>query len=287
MEVPIAGNVAIWRLPPGAGAVPQPIAVDPTPTSLDEASRGLPQGAYTTLRTFGGTAVLRLDEHLARLEETARLSGTEVYLDWPTIRAALHEAMTAFDTPDSRVRLTLDTTREPGTIYISLEPLHSPTPEQYEHGVRVVTRQLQRKNPKAKSTTFLASAGEIRRTLPEGCHEAIMVGADGQLLEGLSSNFFAIRDRDLWTAEEGVLSGITRALVLEEAADEGLVIHLEGLPVEELLTIDEAFITSSGRAVLPVVEIDGHPIGRGEPGPITRRLLERYNARVAREVEVL
>jgi len=247
----------------------------------------LPQGAYTTLRTFGGAAVLRLDEHLARLEETARLSGVEVYLDWPTIRSALREAITTFRAPEMRVRLTLDTTREPGTLYISLESLHSPTPEQYEHGVLVVTRQLQRQNPKAKSTTFLASAGEIRRALPEGCYEAIMVGADGQLLEGLSSNFFAIRGRDLWTAEEGVLAGITRALVLEEAADEGLTIHLEGLPVTELPTIDEAFITSSGRAVLPVVEIDGHPVGTREPGPITRRLLERYNARVSREAEML
>lgn len=267
--------------------MPQPIALDPAPNSLDEASRGLPQGAYTTLRTFGGPAVLRLDEHLARLEESARLSGTEVYLNWPTIRAALHEAITAFGTPDTRVRLTLDTTREPGTIYISLEPLRPPQVGGREQGIRVVTRRLQRQNPKAKSTTFLASAGEIRRTLPAGCHEAIMVSADGRLLEGLSSNFFAIRDHELWTAEEGVLSGITRALVLEEAADEGLTIHLEGLPVAELPTLDEAFITSSGRAVLPVVEIDGRPVGSGEPGPITRRLLERYNARVAREVEML
>lgn len=232
-------------------------------------------------------ALLRLDEHLARLEESARLSGTEVYLDWAAIRAALKQTIAALGAPETRLRLTLDTTRDPGTLYIALEPLGTPSPEQVQRGVRVITRRHHRENPTIKTTTFIASADKIRQKMPPGIHEVIMVGEDGRLLEGLSSNFFAILGRELWTASEGILPGITRSLVLEEAAAEGLTIRLEGLPLAAVPSIDEAFITSSSRAVLAVVEIDGRPIGGGEPGPITRRLLERYNARIEREIEPL
>lgn len=278
-------DVALWRLPSGAGTGIERVPLGPAPASLDELSLTLPQGAYTTFRTFGRTAVLRLDEHLGRLEESARLSGAEVYLDWLKVRTSLQQAIAAFDAPEVRVRLTLDLTHQPGTVYLGLEPLRPPVPEHYQSGVRAVTLQFQRQNPKAKATSFLSAAREVRQGLPPGISEGIMVSPEGRLLEGLSSNFYAVRAGELWTAEEAVLPGITRALVLEEAADEGLMIHLEGLPASQLGTIDEAFITSSGRGVLPVVEVDGQPIGTGAPGPITRRLLDRYNQRIARQVE--
>lgn len=114
-----------------------------------------------------------------------------------------------------------------------------------------------------------------------------MVGEDGRLLEGLSSNFFGVQGGTIYTADEGVLSGITRQLVLEEIRQRGLPICYDGLPVDQISSLDEAFITSASRAVLPVVEIDGQPVGCGKPGPVSKTLRDGYLARVEKELDTL
>ena len=80
-----------------------------------------------------------------------------------------------------------------------------------------------------------------------------MLDNHDRFLEGLSSNFFAILGGVLWTAEQGVLSGITRAVVIECANQVGLPLRLEPPPREDLTSFDEVFITSSSRGVLPVL----------------------------------
>jgi branched-subunit amino acid aminotransferase/4-amino-4-deoxychorismate lyase len=112
-----------------------------------------------------------------------------------------------------------------------------------------------------------------------------MVQPDGTILEGLSSNFFGVRGNSLWTADEGVLNGITRKVVMDEARKAGIPVHFTPLELDELKSLDEAFITSSSRAVLPVVQIDEWVIGSGAPGPITKTLLDRYNQWVEREAQ--
>lgn len=283
----MAAEVALWRLPPGAAGALAPFSLQPPPTSLDEASSQLPAGAYTTFRTLGGNGVLRLSEHLARLDETARLAGVPVALDHGALRQALRQALHDFGAAEARGRITVDLTDSPGAVYIALGALRVPSAADYTEGVRAVTRTLHRDNPRAKVTTFLDRAAAVRAALPPGIHEALMVGDDGRLLEGLSSNFFAIREGVLWTAEEGVLPGITRTLVLEEAAALGIPCHRSGIPIAEIAALDEAFITSASRAVLPVVEIDGQPVGDGRPGPLSTALLARYVARLAAEVETV
>ena len=183
------------------------------------------------------------------------------------------------------MRITLDLVQQPGMIYLLVEGLRTPGPEAYENGVRAVTRRMQRNNPKAKLTNFIETASTVRRELPAGIEEAIMIGEDGRVLEGLSSNFFAVRQGTIWTAEQGVLSGITRSFVLEVIREEGIPLWLEGLPQEELSGLDEAFITSASRAVLPVVEIDGRPVANGKPGLITRKLLQGYLNRLVQDLE--
>jgi branched-subunit amino acid aminotransferase/4-amino-4-deoxychorismate lyase len=168
-----------------------------------------------------------------------------------------------------------------------LETLHIPSDEEYANGVRVVTYHLQRQNPKAKLTSFIETANHVRQSLPPGINEAVMIGEEGHLLEGLSSNFFAVLDHEIWTAEQGVLSGITRSMVLDVASQEGLTMHLEGLPAEKLSLVDEVFITSASRAVLPVTEIDGKPVGSGRPGVITLLLLRRYREMIEQALETL
>jgi len=254
--------------------------------TLDVVSAQLPSGAYTTFRTFQHHKALCLNEHFDRLVETARLFGQPVSLDYVSLRSALRQVvMHAGHRQDLRLRLTLDLEREPGSLYITAEPLQTPATEAYHQGVRVVTVTMQRLLPKAKLTRFIERAAPVRQALPHDVNEAVMVDESGHLLEGLSSNFFAWWQDRLWTAESGVLSGITRSLVLECASQLRLPVQCEPITRSNIPFLVEAFITSSSRGVLPVRQIDDLSIGAGQPGPVTRQLMSAYTERIRQIVE--
>lgn len=283
-------KIQIWRLDghsESAETAAEQIVLQPDPVSLDDASRRLPGGGYTTFRTFGRTQVLELADHFVRLEETARLAGHPLCLDLARIRQALRQVLNTYPADEARVRVTLDLEKELGALYFLLEPLHTPPAQAYEQGVRVVTYKMQRQNPKAKLTGFIETAAAVRQMLPAGVNEAVMVGEDARVLEGLSSNFFGVKDGEIWTADEGVLSGITRSLVLGLIRREGIPLRFDELRAEDLPTLDEAFITSASRAVLPVTEINDQPVGNGLPGPITKNLLFEYQQQIAEHLETI
>jgi branched-chain amino acid aminotransferase len=105
------------------------------------------------------------------------------------------------------------------------------------------------------------------------------------LLEGLSSNFFAIKDNQLWTEDKRVLSGITRQIVLDIAVSEAFPVKLTGISRAELSGISEAFLTSVSRGILPIRKIDQWVIGDGEPGLITRKLMTFFREKIESELE--
>lgn len=273
----------------------EPVLINPPPKTLNEASSSLPQGVYTTFRTYAGTKVLPLQDHIHRLEESSQLVGKPVYIDSEIFVRILSQALSVYysnlhykedenspenESKNSRIRITLDLENEPGRIYISIEPLKVPTPLDYQGGVRVVIIHGQRSNPKAKQTDFIITGETIRQELPERINEALLVGEEGRILEGLSSNFFAIKNGSLWTAETGILPGITRSLALQAANLEGLPVHLEGLPVSAIGSIDGAFITSSSRSILPVRMINYILVGNGHPDELTRRLMRKFSQEI-------
>jgi branched-chain amino acid aminotransferase len=250
--------------------------------SLAAASQALPEGAYTTLRTYGGNGVVRLAQHLARLEESVALEGTPGRIDPAAVRRALAEALATRALPDSRIRLTF----APPRLFIAVEAF-SPLPAQlYAEGVACVTLDLHRDNPHAKDTRFIATARDAYSRLPEGVAEGLLVAPDGAVLEGLSSNFFAIREGALRTEEARALAGVTRSLALE-VAESLLPVRRVAVQRDELPLVDEAFVTSVSREVLPVVRIDGRPVGEGSVGPKTRAIMQAFEAPVAREREAL
>jgi branched-chain amino acid aminotransferase len=280
-------SVLVWKLiPDDAGSNLEPATLPHPAETLDESSRLLPGGAYTTFRTYEGAKVLCLSDHFRRLEETARLAGKPVYLDEGALRAALRRILAeSSPSSDRRFRLTLDLEDCPGVVYIASEPLMSLPPSAYQEGVRVITSDLQRQLPQAKLTRFIARAEPVRRSLPAGVHEAIMVAPDGRLLEGLSSNFYAVKNGELWTAQEGVLAGVTRSLVLKCAQRLGIVLRGEAARLADLPALEEAFISSSSRGVLPVRQIDQYVVGNGQPGKLTRKLMQAYQECVRERAE--
>jgi branched-chain amino acid aminotransferase len=249
--------------------------------SLAEASARLPAGSYTTLRTYGGTGVVRLARHVQRLVESLP-PDRQAPLELERVRAAVVHALRETRHPESRLRITW----APPRLFVSVEPFTPPDPAQEKTGVACMTMRTRRERPEAKDTRFLAAARDAYAAMPAMVHEGLMVGDDDAILEGLSSNFFAVRNGRLHTEDERALAGVTRSMVLELA--EGVVPRGQGaVHVNEMGEIAEAFITSVSREILPVVRIDGTVIGDGRPGPVTGELMRRFRDAVARETEQL
>lgn len=271
-------DVTTWRLDANG---PTHIFEDTPTASLDDVSRRLPDGAYTTFRTYEErTRVIALTAHLDRLDDSAAQLGRPNGLPRTRVCRVLADLLADYPSREVRVRLTLDTTHEPGTVYISIEPLRTPPPAAYEEGVRAVTRRMQRERPTAKSTEFIGPSRELKAMLPSDVFEIIMVDGSGYILEGTTSNVFGIRAGTLRTAGDGILLGITRSVVLDLARDAGIPTQERKLHVDEVPALDGAFLTSSSRGIVPIVQIDEHTIGDGRPGPITRRLMERYASHI-------
>jgi branched-chain amino acid aminotransferase len=271
--------------------------------AMSAASAQLPAGAYTTFRTYHSNRILRLGQHLRRLEESAALMGQpDVQIDEAVARRALAAVIALMGYAESRFRLTY----APPALYASVEPF-TPYPQAlYEDGVWCVTVSLHRDNPHAKSTTFIASAADAYTALPKGVHEGLMIGDDGAVLEGLSSNFFAVVETrpstlrpstiaqeaqgsggaSLHTEESRALIGVTRSLVLE-VAEAVIPVSTQAVKYDDLPRVRECFITSVSREIMPVVKIDQLVIGDGKPGPITRELMRRFHELVEREAMAL
>lgn len=248
--------------------------------TLDEVSRALPDGAYTTLRTYQGDRFLDLPHHLSRLDESLRLMGAGAAVNTDDVRRAITMGLAATRFPESRLRVTVPLGGAP--VYVSVEPFTPYPPDLYRDGVRAVTMLMARQNPRAKQTSFIAPSRELKGQMPPDVHEALMVDGRGAILEGFSSNFFAVLDGELRTAEEGVLAGVTRGLVLRAA--EGLLpVRLEPVYQPDIPSLSEAFITSASREVMPVVVINDDRIGDGRPGPLTQAIARRFAELVAQE----
>jgi len=234
-------------------------------------------GVYTGLRTFRHDRFLWLEAHLARLDANIAALGWDYALDHGVVRRGLHAVVTAFPAGDARVRLdVLAAGPVDERIVCELTP-RVPVPAEFlAAGVGIATtRALERRRPRIKTSSFI----EERKPYPlqdQECYEHVMLSADGRLLEGTSSNFFGARDGVLLTSGEDVLEGITRKVFLFLADRAGISVDLAGVRLSEVATLDEAFITSSSRGLVPVRAIDGRGVGDGVPGPVARRLLRDY-----------
>ena len=268
----------------GANLIDLPFDTD----NLNEISQWLPAGAYTTFRTYEGNKALWLDEHYQRLEETLALAGTPLRLDRRLISRGVRDMLIAYGKENARVRITVDATRDLGYVYIMLAPLVTPSEDAYLNGVEVISCNVgKRENPKAKLTNFISRAEAVRNKLPEGVHEALIVNGGGQILEGLSSNFFAVRNGELQAADDGALTGLTMKMVLEEAGRLGIAHQSKGVCIFDVDQIDEAFITSASRSILPVTKIDQKPVGEGKVGEVTKRLMEAFRQRLLKELDLI
>ena len=264
-------------------------------SSLDATTRQLPDGFYSTFRTYDGcTRVLGLKSHLRRLYDPV----PEPDVSEPILRRQLITLLEPFRPGEARVRAVIT---QQGQLYVAIEPLKPLAPDVYEHGVRVETTGIQRNAPRLKSTAFIgASETERSHLRHEGIFEGLLV-KNGRILEGMTSNFFYVlraeRNEEhplrrmqtkreiLFTAQRDILLGVTRKTVIHLARGRGLEVRYQSLKLSQVSYVTEAFITSSSRGVVPVIQIDDVRIGRGSPGQITRMLRAAYDHYVLEHAE--
>jgi branched-chain amino acid aminotransferase len=258
---------------------------------------------YETVRTFGKVPFL-MDRHLDRLQR----SMDRVFIPLPISRKDLGEeiartvqAYADEYRTDEDVVIRMVMTRGTGPIgldfalcerssYIiyAFELPYLPA-TLFETGVPVVVSKIRRNHPRAldpaiKNGNFLNNILAYKDAKDAGANEAIFCNSEGYLAEGTTSNIFLVKDGMVWTPHPfGILDGITRAVVFEESRAAGIPVGETNIPPEALFSADEAFITSSLKAVLGITRVNGRIVGDGRPGPITRRLKELHDARVERE----
>ena len=132
--------------------------------------------------------------------------------------------------------------------------------------------------PQVKSLNYLNNIIAKIEALDNDAPEAIMYNHEGYVAEATGDNVFIVRDGVIYTppVEAGALEGITRNLVIRLAKEENLEVVEKNLTRCDLYICDEFFLTGTAAEVIGIVEIDGRTVGEGKPGPVTRRLREKF-----------
>jgi D-alanine transaminase len=171
------------------------------------------------------------------------------------------------------------------TLVMTARRHRGPDPKLVEEGVGVITIPDQRwARPDIKSVSLLPNALGKQQAREAGAYEAWQVDRDGNVTEGTSSNAWIVTAAgELVTrqADAAILNGVTRMGLIGLLKGEGLRLVERPFSVAEARTAREAFLTSTTNFVLPVVSIDGAPIGNGHPGTIVGKLRHAYDAYVA------
>ena len=268
--------------------------VDPDEARVSVFDRGFLYGdsVFEVYRTYAG-APFAEREHLERLARSAARIMIPMPASIETLASEVRATLEAAGEGDWYVRvivtrgtgpLTYDptTARSPLRVIIAA-PVSVPPAERYERGIAVALLEASRPTDDvraagAKASNYLANLLAVHEAQQRGAQEALMLGREGQILEGASSNLFIVKGGKVRTPEPqpGILVGITRATVIAAAAEEGIEVIEGEVRPEDLFGADEAFVTSSIREVMPVVSAEGRTIGDGRPGPVTRRLHAGY-----------
>ncbi|MBM3987750.1 MAG: hypothetical protein FJ294_07315 [Planctomycetes bacterium] len=266
----------------------RPLAVETGTGTVHDLLERMPGGVYSALRTFGHERFLWLEEHLARTERSMAGLGWPKPLDRARLCAGLDAAVRAYPLADARVRFDVlpvvhSVQGTSADMFLALSPF-VPVPEKLiREGVALdFAPHLRRAQPLIKTTDFVRE----RKPLPlgaQGCYEHALVDDGDRLLECSSSNLAFFCGDELLTAGDGVLEGITLMVLLHLASRLGLRIRRERLRRAELASVDECFLSSSARGVVPVVRVGEQRIGSGQPGERTQRLTAAYYEYAERE----
>ena len=248
-------------------------------------------GIFEGIRFYSGR-VFKLEEHIDRLYDSARAILLAIPLSKAEMTEAVLESCRQNQLRDGYVRLVV--TRGVGDL--GLNPKNCPKqtviiiagaiklyPEElYRNGLDVVTCATRRiapgaLSPAVKSLNYL---NNIMAKIEAGtAGEGLMLNEQGYVAECTGDNIFIFKNGQLSTPpiSSGALRGITRGVVFDIAEELGSPVREPELTRYDLFTADECFLTGTAAEIIPVVKLDGRPIGDGRPGPLTAKFIARFH----------
>jgi branched-chain amino acid aminotransferase len=249
-------------------------------------------GVFEGIRVYNGR-VFELDAHIERLYNSARGIRLEIPMSREKLIDAINKTVEANGVVDGYIRLNV--TRGTGTLGLNPFICENPTvfiiadniqlyPEElYEKGLKIISATTVRNHPlsippQIKSMNYLNNILAKIEALDSNVPEAIMYNHEGYVAEATGDNVFMVRKGIIYTppVEAGALEGITREVVIRIAKKEGIEVIERNLTRFDLYISNELFLTGTAAEVIGIVEIDGRVIGNGRPGPITRRLRDKF-----------
>jgi len=261
---------------------------------------------YEVIRTYAGKLIdSQMDAHMDRLWQSAQLCRLQIHqsrreLAQECQRALEHFQRQPFATEDAYCRLVLSrgvgkigfglgNLLTPTQFAIIVQPIESPTPQQFEKGMslQIVSRFRNHPNaldPAMKSGNYLNNLLAFLESSENGFDDALLCDADGFVTEGTTFNVFYVRRGILCTPPlpVGILDGITRRTLLRLARELGIEIRESYFDRNRLYAADEVFATGTVKEIMPVTRVDHQKIGTGVPGVITRKLRSAFDADIQR-----
>jgi branched-chain amino acid aminotransferase len=256
-------------------------------------------GVFEGIRIYFGK-VFRLGLHLDRLYASAKAILLAIPMAQAEMRRMVEEAVARSGIAEGYIRLVI--TRGVGDL--GLDPRNCATPsiicivdtiaiwpkDRYDRGLTCVTaatpiNHRENLSPRIKSLNYLAHILAKIESVTAGVDEAIMLDPGGFVAEATGMNLFVVNGRRLRTPPEyaGILRGITRDAVMQEAREAEYEVQEHPLTRYDLYTADEIFLTGTAAEVIAVVKLDGRVVGSGTPGPIAKDLTRRFRELVRRE----
>lgn len=260
------------------------ICLDGTLISRENADISISDGGFLfgdtlfeTLKAHQQTIVL-LPQHLDRLEQSAKALNFPCHRQ--KIEDALQQIAAALESPVSRIRLTLSRgdfagltwpSAEQARFLITATEYSEPTDDERQSGVTCSLAPNHRVNPvshlpQMKRGNYADCLYAANFAHQKGTREALFMDQQQNILEGCTSNLFAVIDDRLVTPPLGslVLNGIMRQQVIHSATESGMVVIERDLPCRELMQAEEIFLTNSLIDIFPVAEIEGETVKRGD-----------------------
>jgi branched-chain amino acid aminotransferase len=251
-------------------------------------------GVFEGIRAYNGR-VFKLKEHIERLYYSAKAILLTIPMTMEEMTKAVILACRENNIVDGYIRLVV--TRGIGTLGLNPFKCSKPSviiiadkiqlypPKVYEEGMAIITAATTRNlhnalNPAIKSLNYLNNILAKIEAINADVEEAIMLNAEGFVAECTGDNIFIVKGKKLMTPplSAGALRGITRAVVMDIAEQEGLEVSEPNLTRYDIYNADECFLTGTAAELVPVTKIDRRIIGTGKPGPVTKLLLEKFHA---------
>ncbi len=253
-------------------------------------------GAFEGLRCYRGdqgSAVFRLKEHIDRLLGSLHVVQIRISYSADTLRDAVLETIESNELEECYIRpivfigygeMGLYAKNNPVQVIIAVWPWGTYLGDEgLRNGIRVKISSFARHHVNVSLTRAKVPAHYVNSILAKqeardgGFDEALLLDTEGYVAEGPGENIFIVRRGVLKTPTlSSVLEGITRDSILQLAQEEGIPTREDRLTRDDLYLADEAFFTGTAAEVTPIREVDGRQIGPGQPGPITRRLQQKF-----------